>query len=103
MTRIDLDAVAARYEQAQQHRYLVHLPQIADVVACATDVPTLVAELRAARAVVAAVPGIGRLRALADWLDMDDRVHGRAYDEVQRDLRALADALAAYTQEAHHA
>jgi hypothetical protein len=65
------------YDAAKQHR-------------------ALATELRAAREVVDRLPGVGRLLALADWMDMDDEAHGRVGDEVQNELRAVADALLTY-------
>jgi hypothetical protein len=53
-------------------------------------------ELAAARKLVEAAPPAYLLRALAEWLDLDDEERGRADGEVQRDLRRLADALDAY-------
>lgn len=38
------------------------------------------------------------LRLLADWFDMDDARQGRVGDEVQRDLRRIADRLAQMAQ-----
>jgi hypothetical protein len=49
-------------------------------------------ELVMARKVVDAVPATPLLRALADFLDMDDNRRGRKGDEVQKDLRRLANA-----------
>jgi hypothetical protein len=90
---VDLDAVEAGWRQLKVQADLTVTGRVYEVIRA---VPALVAELRAARETVEAVPGVGRLRALADWMDMDDRAHGRASDEVQQELRALADALARY-------
>ena len=40
-----------------------------------------------------------RLRMLADWVDLKDAQDGRTGDEVQRDLRAEADAYADYRRD----
>lgn len=48
-------------------------------------------------ALVDAAPSVEKLRALADWLDL--KYPNDPHPEVQRDLRALADALATLDQE----
>jgi hypothetical protein len=89
--RVDLDAAAARDERANKPPYSVR-----DLAKSQADVAALVAELRVAREVVEAVPATPLLRALADFLDMDDNRRGRKGDEVQQDLRRLANAYDDY-------
>jgi hypothetical protein len=82
---IDLDAVQAAYEQARQAAWRGDLKRVVDMAQ--THIPALVAELRAAREVVARLPPTSTLNLIANGWD-DGAMRRQLYD--------VADARDAY-------